>query len=87
MFVAVFIEYRIGVVDVNQDFAALGVGGKLRQQTVASGKRQMAHFARGFVAAPGLNEFVVRPERAVEKRDAAGSGGFERFDGSIRNRR
>jgi hypothetical protein len=28
----------------------------------------MAHFARGFVAAPGLNEFVVGPERAVEKR-------------------
>src|SRR5579862_1809078 len=39
----------------------------------------MAHVARFLLAAAGLDEFVVAPERAVEESDAAGGGSFGPF--------
>ena len=73
MFFAVLIEDGIGVVDVDQNFAALGIFGKLRKQAVASRKGKMAHFAGSFLAAANFDEFIVGPESAVQERDVTGS--------------
>src|SRR5258705_11677020 len=79
MFLAVFIEDGIGVGDVDQNFAALRVFGKLREQAVASRKGKMAHFAGSFLAAANFDEFIVRPESTVQKRNVAGSRSFHAF--------
>src|SRR5215470_6172673 len=51
MFGAFFVKDRICVVDVNQDFAAFGSGGKLFKQAIGARERQVANLARGFFAA------------------------------------
>ncbi len=76
MFGSALVEDRIGVVDVNQDAAALRIAREEFEQAVFAGEREMAHVARFLFAAAGLDEFVVAPEGAVEESDAAGGGGF-----------
>src|SRR5262245_40537074 len=83
MFGGILVEDGIGVVDVNEDLARGGIGRELREKAVASGERDVTHFAGGFVASTGREEFVVGPEGAVEQDHAAGSGGFEPFAGDI----
>jgi len=83
----IFVEDGIGVVDVDENFSGRGIGGELGQEAVGSGKREVAHFACGFLAAAGAEEFVVGPESAVEEGDGAGGGGFEPFAGNFGERR
>src|SRR5262245_25467694 len=82
----IFVEDGIGVVDVDEDSARGGVGGELGEEAVASGERDVAHFAGSFVAAAGGEEFIVGPEGGVEESDAAGGGCFEPFAGDVGKR-
>src|SRR5215472_7119428 len=67
MFGAFFVKDGIRIVDVNQNFAALGFGGKLFEQAVRARERQVADLARGFLGATGAHQFVVAPERSVKE--------------------
>lgn len=83
MFGGVFVEDGIGVVDVNEDFAGVGVGGELSEQAVASGEGDVAHFAGGFVSAAGFEEFIIGPECSVKKGNVAGSRGLKPLAGDF----
>jgi hypothetical protein len=87
MLLTVFIEDGIGVVDVDENFAAFGIAWELREQAVASGERKMTHFAGGSLAASNRNEFVIRPKSSVQESDIAGSGGFHSLGGTFRQAR
>jgi len=86
MFGGVSVEDGIGVVDVDEDFTGSGVGRELREQAVASGKGNMAHFASRFVSASGFQDLIVGPKSSVEKCDVARRGGFKPFAGDFRQR-
>src|SRR5260370_28305336 len=75
----ILIEDGIRVVDVNKYFAARRVGGELREQSIGSGKRKVADFARGPVGAPGAHQFIVGPERAVDQSYVRGNSQFLQF--------
>src|SRR5215831_4180915 len=72
MFGGVLVENGIGIVDVDENFAAVGVAGELGQQAVVAGERKVAHFARSFAGAAGAAEFIVGPEGAVHEGDVGG---------------
>lgn len=72
-----FVENRIGVVDVDEDFAADGISWELGQQAVRTGEREMAEFSSGFGGAAGRKEFVVRPEGAVDENGVRARGKFD----------
>src|ERR1700676_4650796 len=79
MFRALFVKDGVGVVDVDQHALAAGVAGKLFEQAAGAGKRQVTHFASGFLATAGLDEFVIAPEGAVEQQQVARGGIFGPF--------
>src|SRR4029077_19027913 len=81
MFGALLVKDGIGVVDVDKDFAAFGVGGKLLEEPGGALEGKMADFASGFFAAAGVDEFVVGPEGAVDEDDVSGGCGFGPFGG------
>ena len=87
MFGRGFVEDGIGVVDVEEDFAAAGVGGELREKAIRTGKRDVANLRRGFFAAAGLLQFVVGPEGAVDQNDIGGSGDLRPFRATAGERR
>src|SRR5579864_1260583 len=73
---AFFVEDRIRVVDVNQDFAGVFGSAKFFEQAAGSGKRQVANFAGGLRACARRNQFVLAPERSVEETEVARSSPF-----------
>src|SRR5262249_51145026 len=75
----ILVENGVGIVNVNQDFAAVSVGRELRQQAVGPGKRGVADFAGGFAAAAGAAEVVVGPESAVDQNHIGRHGQFLPF--------
>src|SRR6516162_10312920 len=74
MFGAAFVKDGVGVVDVNQDSATLGLAGVLLEQAVGAGKRQVPDFPRRFSAAARAHQLVVGPERAVDESNIGGFG-------------
>src|ERR1700693_3024529 len=64
---AVLVEDGIGIVDMDENFAPLDVLGVLLEHSARAGEGNVADLASGLFAAPGLNEFVVAPERSVDK--------------------
>src|ERR1700719_541878 len=64
---AVLVENRIGIVDMDQNFASLDVLGVLLQHSARSGERHVTDLASGLLAAAGFNQFVVAPESSVDK--------------------
>src|SRR6266404_1509611 len=87
MFLAVLIKDGICIVDVDENFAALRVFGKLHEQAVASRKGKMAHFAGSFLAAANFDEFIVGPKGAVQERNVAGGCDFHAFRTTFRQTR
>src|SRR5438270_1498279 len=76
VFCALFVQYRIRIVDVNED--ALGFSkteGQLQHATFAR-ERKMAHIACGFEAPLGLIQLIVFSEREVEQSQVALSHGM-----------
>src|SRR4051812_23412808 len=73
---AVFVENRVGVVDVDKDAASASVAWELLEQAGSARQRKMADITSGSVAAAGPAKFVVAPESAVDQRDVRGSGEF-----------
>src|SRR5262249_60354744 len=61
------IQYGVGVVDVQEDFAATCAFRKLFKQAAGAGERKMADLSRGFLATARATEFVVGPECAVDE--------------------
>src|ERR1700722_4472399 len=68
---AVFIQDRIGIVDVNEDSPAFLGKVMLRQQPVRRAERNMPNFGGGFCPTPRGNQFVLVPKRSVEKAKVA----------------
>src|SRR6202022_4370633 len=64
---AVFVEDRIGIVDMDQNFASLDVLGVLLEHSAGSGERHVTDLASGLLAAPGFNQFIIAPESSVDK--------------------
>src|SRR4029450_7175506 len=87
MFFAALIEDGIGVVDVDEDFAALRVAWELGEQAIAAGKWKVAHFTGSFMTAASLDQLVVRPESGVEECNIGGCCGFDPFAGALRKTR
>src|SRR5439155_12916175 len=50
-------------------------------------KREVAHFASGFLAAAGLDQLVIGPESAVQECDMARRCGFHALAGILREAR
>src|SRR5262249_62182482 len=61
------IQYGVGVVDVQEDFAATCAFRKLFKQAAGAGERKMADLSRGFLATARATGFVVGPECAVDE--------------------
>src|ERR1700730_18585311 len=66
-----FVEYRIRVIDVNQDPTASLRGVKLLKQATWTGKRQVPNFAGRLRPNACGNQFVVTPKRSVEQAEIA----------------
>src|ERR1700684_1232664 len=64
---AVFVEDRIGIVDMDQNFASLDVLGVLLQHSAGSREGHVTDLASGLLAASGFDELVVAPESSVDK--------------------
>src|SRR5215472_1813087 len=77
MFGAFFVKDGVGVVDVNQDFAAFSFGRKLFEQTAGPGERQVADLSRRLLASARAHQLVVAPESTIDERNVRGfRGGF-----------
>src|SRR3981081_3096279 len=79
MFGAVFVEDRVGGVDVDENFAAFRASRELLQKAVWTRQRQMTDFTGGLLAAARLNQLIVAPESAVDEDEVTRSGGFGPF--------
>ena len=66
---ALFIERGVRVVEMNQDTAHVAGVLQLFEETIRAGERHVADFAGGLAAAANVDQLVVGPERAVEKRE------------------
>src|SRR5438128_11293343 len=67
MFWALFVQYRIRIVDVNEDTLGLPEAERQPEHAALTPERKMPHIARSFAATLGLNQLVVFPECAVEE--------------------
>src|SRR5262249_48160321 len=72
-FCGIFVEDRVGIVDMDVDLAAVGFLWQRRKTAAGDANRQMAHRKRGFLADALRDNFVISPARAVEQ-DAVASG-------------
>ena len=68
---AVFDQYWICIVDVQQDFSRVAAFRILREQSVGTGKRNVPHFARGLFTAACLLQLAIAPERAIDQNKIA----------------
>src|SRR5256884_2351375 len=67
VFCALFVQYRIRIVDVNEDTLGLPEAERQPEHAALAPERKMPHIARSFAATLGLNQLVVFPECAVEE--------------------
>src|ERR1700692_3957562 len=64
---AVLVENWIGIVDMDQNFAALDVLGVLLEHSARAGEGHVTDPASSFLAGPGFNEFFAAPESSVDE--------------------
>src|SRR2546423_9677770 len=67
MFGALFVQHRVRIVDVDKDALGLSETKRALQHAALARERKMAHIPRRSAAAPGLDELIIFPERAIEK--------------------
>src|ERR1700731_2918813 len=73
VFGTLFIEYRIGVVDMDQDPPTSLRGVALLKQATRPGKRQVPNFPGRLRPDARGNQFVLSPERSVDQTKIARS--------------
>src|SRR5579859_3530320 len=71
---AVFNQYWICIVDVQQDFSRVATFWILREQPVGTGERNVPHFARRLFAPSCLPQLAVAPERSINQNKIARKG-------------
>ena len=71
---AVFNQYWIRIVDVQQDFSRVAAFWILREQSVRTGKRNVSHFACRLFAPASLLQLAIAPERAIDQNKIARHG-------------
>src|SRR5437762_8787796 len=67
VFCALFVQYRIRIVDVNEDALGFSKAEGQPEHTALAPERKMPHIARSLAATLGFNQLVVFPECAVEE--------------------
>ncbi|EAA20316.1 hypothetical protein, partial [Plasmodium yoelii yoelii] len=71
----IFIQNRVGVVDVDQDLASIRQGVQDFQHAARTGLRQVAHLTCKLVADAGVTHFVFAPESSVDQEAVRGFHG------------
>src|SRR6266480_1767165 len=64
---ALFIQHRVGIVDVDDNPLSLSETKRPLQQAALAPERKMSHIACRSAAALGLDQLIIFPEGAVEK--------------------
>src|SRR5271169_6518954 len=70
-FGALFVQYGIGVVEVDEDALGFSETKRPLKQAALTPERKMPHIASCFSAALGGHEFVVLPECAIKESEVA----------------
>src|ERR1700674_3201288 len=68
MFGTLFFQHRVGIVDVDEDALGFSQTKRPLQHASFAPEGKMAHITRCSSTALGLDELIIFPERAVEKR-------------------